>query len=198
MISKLLVAAGLLTASASAFAISTPLNITIDGGLLVTALPVTDMPGVGDSDVYSWLSADITAYDTMNPTAHLPGPVGTGASHSALSKVDTSGTSPSSINLSLTDTYDYIFLHWGGKNGGWGEAFYIGGLSGNFEFDAPPGGHPDVGGLSSYAFYGPNPSTKVPDGGNTVLMLGVALCGMFAVQAASRKVSLAKVMAAKS
>jgi len=77
----------------------------------------------------------------------------------------------------ISGAYDYLFLHWGGKGGGWVQAFYITGLSGPYDFSnsqiAGGAGHPAVGGLSFYSFY--DPPTQVPDGGTTLLLLGATL-----------------------
>jgi hypothetical protein len=179
MISKsLVVAASLFLASIPAFAV--PINITISGGIDVVA--GQDLGNYGDGTVLSWLGSDITAYNTLHGTT-LAAPTAN-ADSTALLKV-TTGSGPSSVTLSLNNAYGYIFLHWGGQGGGWEQAYFLNGYSGSFEFDAPPGGHPAVGGLSFYSFYGPAPrvpSTQVPDGANTGILLGLAFVGLFAVR----------------
>jgi hypothetical protein len=185
----LIVAASLLVASLSTNAI--PTDITISGGADVVAAPSSDFANFGDTTVYNWLTGDVTAYNILHSTS-LPAPVAN-LDNSPLSKIDTTASGPSSVTLTLNDSYDYIFLHWGGKNGGWGQAYYIGGSTGSFEFDAPPGGNPDVGGLSFYSLYGPTPTTdRVPDGGNTLTLLAFVCIGVFAARYFTRTPSLQK------
>ena len=153
---------------AQATPISTPLNITVSGIANAVAAPKSDLGNFGDATVLSWLTGDITAYNSLNGTAF-----GTPSSASSLIGL-TSAAGGNSITLNVSD-HDYLFLHWGGQNGGWAQAFYVGNLSGSFTFDnAPIGDNPQVGGLSFYSFY----TGSVPDGGSTALMLGLAFSGM--------------------
>jgi hypothetical protein len=57
--------------------------------------------------------------------------------------------------------YQYVVLKFGGSGGGYWQAYYLGGAGGTIT--APSG----VGALSSARY--------VPDGGSTVMLLGVAL-----------------------
>jgi hypothetical protein len=92
---------------------------------------------------------------------------------SPLQKV-TTGSGPDSITLTL-GTYDYLFLHWGGQNGGWEQLYYVGNSTGQFQFSAPPGGHPAVGGLSFYSFYNAQNIITVPEPSSLALgLIGVA------------------------
>lgn len=159
-----------------------PVDVTMSGGTSVIAAPASDLGNFGDGTVYSWLTADIAAYNSANDTL-LPVPIGNSDGTPPL-KVSTDGGD--SITLTLNGSYDYVFFHWGGQDGGWAQVYYIGGLDGTFQFDAPPGGHPAVGGLSFYSFYGGGGS--VPEGGNTALLLG-GVCVVMALGA--RKVKTA-------
>ncbi len=164
ILKKTMVVAILTSSLAAGYAIPTPLNITMSGGSLVVAAPQSDIGNYGDATVYSWLSADIAAYNSFTASA-LP----TSVIDPYFTKV-ASGFGGGAENIILAGG-DYIFLHWGGQGGGWEQAFYIGGLSGTFSFNPPPGGNPAVGGLSFYSVY----SAGVPDGGTTAAMLGGAL-----------------------
>ena len=165
VINKSLAMAAILVSSLTAgFATPTPLNITMSGGTMVIAAPKSDIGNYGDATVYSWLTADIAAYNSFTSSS-LP----TSVIDPFLTKIS-SGFLDGAENILLSGG-DYIFLHWGGKSGGWEQAFYIAGLNGTFSFTPPPGGHPAVGGLSFYSVYGAN----VPDGGTTAAMLGGAL-----------------------
>jgi len=75
-----------------------------------------------------------------------------------------------SINLGTQGTYDYLFAHYGGPGGGFAEVWYVGNLSGMITIPALGLGH----GLSGWALF-TAPLGGVPDGGATVMLLGVAL-----------------------
>ncbi len=162
---------------ASTNAIPTPVNITVSGGTDVIAAPKSDLGDFGDPTVLSWLTTDVVNYNTINSTTY-PAPV------TVTGQIgQTSGAGGNNITLDLTGTYDYLFFHWGGQNGGWAQAFYIGGLTGDFSFDNSligTGQGPSVGGLSFFSYYGPGPvptQNNAPDGGVTAAMLGMALTG---------------------
>jgi hypothetical protein len=161
-----LLAAGLLTANAI------PINITTSGGVDVVAAPSSDLGDFGNATVFAWLGNDITTYNSLNSTS-LPGPT-TVSGTAGL----TGGVGGTSISLNVSG-YDYLFFHWGGQGGGWAQAFYVGGSSGEFTFNssliANGDGPPAVGGLSFYSLYGPQ---GVPDGGSTMLMLGAAFSSL--------------------
>jgi len=153
-----------------------PINITMIGSTPAVAAPASQLPNFGDSSVFSWLKADVAAFNAASgasypvPTANLNG--------SPLLKVETA-SGPSSIMLALPSN-DYAFLHWGGKNGGWEQAYFNPGPAVNYTFSAPPGGHPKVGGLSFYSTYGSasGGGHSVPEGGVTIGLLGMAVGGL--------------------
>jgi len=169
-------------------------NITMKGGALVTASDA--LSNFGDGTVLTWLGNDVTAYNGLEHTSYPAPPAG--AKSAPPVKVDI-GSSPSSIDLTLGG-YDYVFLHWGGKGGGWAQAYYVGGLTGSYEFDVPGTQHPEYGGLSSYSFYGPTPNNGgggggggsggngTPDGGTTLVLLGASF---FVVEALRRRLAAA-------
>ena len=154
-----------------------PVNITMIGDHSVVAAPARALGNFGDSTVFNWLKADVAAFNAASgtsypmPTADLSG--------SPLSKVETA-FSPRSITLTIPSN-DYAFLHWGGKNGGWAQAFYNPGADTSYTFAAPPGGRPSVGGLSFYSTYGSGSGGgggSVPEGGVTIGLLGMAVGGL--------------------
>lgn len=156
-----------------------PGNITVSGGSLVTAAPKSDIGNYGDATVYNWLVSDVSSYNSLTSST-LPAPTAN-ANNSPFVKVD-SGFSGGTVNIPLNSTYDYIFLHWGGQGGGSEQAYYIGGLSGSYDFNPPPGGHPQVGGLSFYSLYGPGTSGgSVPDNCSTLVLFGLAMTGLAVV-----------------
>ena len=167
----LVVATSLFVASLTSQATSV-INITVSGGSLVTDAPKSDLGDFGDGTVLTWLTADVIAYKGITGIA-LPPPV----ANNPLDKVNT-GSGPLSLNLNLNNTFDYIFLHWGSSGGGVAQAFYIGGVTGPVEFDVPADGNS----LSSYTLYGPTPSSHVPDGGNTLIMFGLACIGAVGIR----------------
>jgi hypothetical protein len=79
------------------------------------------------------------------------------------------GTDPTTIDLGL-GVYDYLFAHYGGPGGGFGEVAYVENLSGIISIPDTAFGH----GLSGWALF-TDPNGTVPDGGATVMLLGTAL-----------------------
>ena len=95
---------------------------------------------------------------SMNNFGSLPGP--------ATLALRGTGTT---IDLGSGE-YDYLFAHYGGPGGGFGEVDYVGNLSGIISIPDTAFGH----GLSGWALF-TAPSASVPDGGATVMLLGTAL-----------------------
>ena len=79
----------------------------------------------------------------------------------------TNGTG-TSINLGAGGTYLYLFAKYDGPNYG-SEVWYVGDLSGIITIPDTAGGY----GLSGWTLFGS--AGSVPDGGTTVMLLGVAL-----------------------
>jgi hypothetical protein len=73
-----------------------------------------------------------------------------------------------SINLGAGGTYQYLFAKYDGPNYG-SEVWYVGDLSGIITIPGEAGGY----GLSGWTLFGT--AGSVPDGGTTVMLLGVAL-----------------------
>jgi len=74
------------------------------------------------------------------------------------------------IYLGTQGTYDYLFAHYGGPQGGFAEVWAVANLSGSITIPANALGH----GLSGWALFTGN-GVGVPDGGATVMLLGAAL-----------------------
>jgi hypothetical protein len=96
---------------------------------------------------------------SMNDFGPLPGP--------ATLALRGTGTA---IDLGAQGTYDYLFAHYGGPGGGTVEVWFVGNLSGVVNIPQIGFGH----GLSGWALF-TAPGVGVPDGGATVMLLGVAL-----------------------
>ena len=179
------IATGFLSQTANATPIiSQDDNITISGGSLVLRAPKSDIGDYGDLTVFNYIKTDVSLYNAPilghKLTTPLPTPTAKDTSGTPFLGGAFTGSGPNKIDLTLGG-YDYLFLHWGGHGGGWEQVYYVGGLSGLYEFDQPTkaGDNSDtIGGLSFYSFYGPNPPRNVPDGGITVLLLGAALSGL--------------------
>lgn len=161
--------------------------ITIGSDLLVDLndpLPNSSPTSAGDADVSTWLSGLITnyngLYDPDIPTAltlsFKVGNTGSGAP----AGFPNFASSVTQLTFPV-GSYDYLVLHWGGKDqrtaGAVWEAYYVGnvttstiGLPSTLVLD-------DVrtNGLSDYRIYN---HTPVPDGGTTVVLIGGALGGL--------------------
>ncbi|MCX6909474.1 MAG: hypothetical protein NTY01_15725 [Verrucomicrobia bacterium] len=177
MTNKLTVATVLAFCLAAIPAGAIPINITMIGNSSAIAAPASQLPNFGDAAVFNWLKADVAAFDAAfhasypTPTA-LP-------SGAPLMKVETP-SGGSAITFTLPGN-DYAFLHWGGKNGGWEQAYYNASAAPiNYTFSAPPGGNPKVGSLSFYSSYGSagGGGGSVPEGGVTIGLLGMAIGGL--------------------
>jgi hypothetical protein len=154
-----------------------PVNITMIGSSPAIAAPASQLPNFGDAAVFNWLKADVAAFDA---TFHASYPVPTALPSGApLMKVETP-SGGNTVTFTLPGN-DYAFLHWGGKNGGWEQAYYNPSSTPvSYTFSAPPGGNPKVGGISFYSTYGggSHGGGSVPEGGVTVGLLGMALGGL--------------------
>lgn len=172
MIKKLTVTTLLALSLAAIPAGAIPINITMLGDHSVAAVPKSALGNFGDSTVFNWLKNDVTAYNTAfstsfsTPTANPDG--------SPLSKVETY-FGPRSVTLTVA-SQEYVFLHWGGHNGGYAQAYYNDGNDASYTFRAPSGS--GVGGLSFYSTYGSSGGGSVPEGGITIGLLGMAMGGL--------------------
>ncbi|MBI5685663.1 MAG: hypothetical protein HZC54_11335 [Verrucomicrobia bacterium] len=153
-----------------------PINITMIGDSPAIAAPASQLGDFGDATVFNWLQADVAAFNASQGTSY-PAPLAL-PNGSPLSKTETFSGS-SSFTLTVPSN-DYAFLHWGGKDGGWAQAYYNPGADASYTFNAPPGGHPLVGGISFYSSYGGSGGGggSVPEGGVTIGLLGMALGGL--------------------
>lgn len=148
-----------------------PVNITMLGDHSVSAVSASVLGNFGDGTVLNWLQNDVTAYNTAFGTSYTT-PIAN-ADGSPLSKVETY-FGPKSITLTVA-SQEYVFLHWGGKNGGYAQAYYNDGSETTYTFSAPSGSR--VGGLSFYSTYGSG-GGSVPEGGITIGLLGMAMGGL--------------------
>ena len=119
-----------------------------------------------DAD-FNVLAQVISAWNTANPANMLPVPTLTGNKPSS---------GPHATDLS---GFEYAVLHYGkgsgGSNPGGGiEVWFLNGAS-SFDFPANGSGPNGMGGFSSIVLFGP---TVVPDGGSTVLLLGLAFSSL--------------------
>ena len=96
---------------------------------------------------------------SMNDFGALPGP--------AMLALRGTGTA---VDLGAQGIYDYLFAHYGGPGGGTVEVWFVGDLSGSVNIPQIGFGH----GLSGWALFSAG-GVGVPDGGATVMLLGVSL-----------------------
>jgi hypothetical protein len=75
------------------------------------------------------------------------------------------------IDLGAGGLYSYLFVNYNGRSHAT-EIWYVGNLSGIIRVPATPGKH----GISGWTLFGLG--VGVPDGGATVMLLGVALCAL--------------------
>lgn len=147
--------------------------------------PATSIPGnpanQGAGTVQAWLQSLITAYNAVNEP-DLP----------ALSATPAVDFSASGNITELTINvlgYQYLTVHWGGPqknpNNDHTQAWYLGGTLEQFQLVAPVfRGKPY--GLSGYRLWNEVPVTRVPEGGSTLTLLGLALLGLWAAARRSR------------
>jgi VPDSG-CTERM motif len=69
--------------------------------------------------------------------------------------------------------FGYLFAHYGGPGGGFAEVWNVGGLSGMINIPGTAFGH----GLSGWALF-TAPTGRVPDGGATIMLLGLAIAAI--------------------
>lgn len=180
-IAKLISGAALVLGLSAIPAGAIPINITMIGDVSAVAAPASQLSDFGNTAVFNWLKSDVVAFNTSQGTSY---PVPTAnPDGSPLSKTESFAGS-SSFTATLPSD-QYAFLHWGGQNGGSVQAFYNPGQTADYVFNAPPGGHPLVGGISFYSNYGSGSGGgSVPDGGVTIGLLGMALGGLVLVRKA--------------
>jgi hypothetical protein len=135
---------------------------------------------------YAYFLSAIAAYNAANnPDLPAPGAIDTtpqligGATGSGFGNANMPAPTPISITIDFgVEAETYVGLTWDGPNGGT-LVYYVGGESGPITFSSPffpaKNGEKQYG-LSHYMFTGPG--TKVPDGGLTVGLLGMALGAM--------------------
>lgn len=134
---------------------------------------VGDLFGNGDSNWFDFLVSNVDTYNNNIPGT-LPAPVGPnpGATHT---------DPPGAVDIT---GYSYALLHFGvgdggvqGSGGGL-QVWYLDGMSGLFDFTAVDRGDFGKGGLSFVRLYGPG----VPDGGVTLVLLGMSLVTLFVMR----------------
>ena len=151
-------------------ALSKATVINISTNLTDTSL-VGDLPFSGNNNPttnFNALVSDIGRYDTFTSTS-LPSAVFLGYGDYAPGTVSLTG-------------FDYAVLHYGkgpgGASPGGGIVFYyLNGMTGNYDFPVNGLGPNGFGGLSSIRLY-VGSHTSVPDGGTSVMLMGIALTGV--------------------
>ena len=135
---------------------------------LVGDLPFTAFGDNNPSTNFNGLVSDIGRYETFTSTS-LPSAVSAGYGDYAPGTVSLTG-------------FDYAVLHYGRGQGGASPGggivfYYLNGMTGNYTFPANGLGPNGFGGLSSIRlFVGSN--TSVPEGGTSVMLMGIALTGV--------------------
>ncbi len=110
-----------------------------------------------------------TLVGTVVPGTYLPSPGNLPAPGADLGNADLQNGPQTELTLSLgAGGYSYALIKWGRSS----ELYYIGGLTG----DVVLSNDINDNGASHWDLWGPG--QQVPDGGTTVLLLGVALSGL--------------------
>ncbi len=132
----------------------------------------------GDGTIATWLVKAINTYNKDHGTDLSTASVGL---HPDL-KVDQGEWAPAgypkfgpnTLCIGLpANQYEYLVLHWGGKNGGVYQAFDLATFPSAFDiFHAP-----DRNGLGFYSFYGKAAPAAVPEPG-TMVLLGSGMLGL--------------------
>jgi hypothetical protein len=171
---------GCFAALCGTVAIANPVNITVDSaGALLNGTGIADKTqyGYGNNNPSSnlgFLNVKIGYWNGTGalPTLPYPASIGSGLDLGSLS-----GNSYTSVA-----GYDYVVFHFGagnaGSSGGYWAAYYLGGEGGDV-FSVPTVNGKSVGGFSSARYFVP-----VPDGGATIILLGL---GLAAIAFASRR-----------
>ena len=109
---------------------------------------------------------------TFERSLKVPGP---GFPNYPTAVFDHNGTGVS-VDLGDGTLYSYLFAKYDGPNAG-SEVWYVGGMSGIITIPATgiPGHGRGQYGLSGWTLFGPGVPLQTPDGGTTVMLLGVAL-----------------------
>jgi hypothetical protein len=175
---RLMIAVVAATACSTAIAIPiTPVNVTMSlalssSSVLVSDVSAQDIPGSGldPATVATWLTSDVSFYNAKYA-----------ASYGAPGTVVLNDENLNSGPLLNVTAGEYLVLHYGKGTGGTGDG---GGLVALY-FDAAGtyqvpdnGSGPNGNGGISYAF-GYSSGLSVPDGGSSLMLLGLAALGMF-------------------
>lgn len=167
---------------AAGVAHAVPINITLslplsESSTLVTDVRMKSVGNAGNGVVFEWLSDDVAYYNEIF-SASLPTPVGDGSN----------GVTPfysTNKSYAVLDGYDYAVLHYGvgpggapGSGGGL-QIWYLDGTTGNFDFGSKGKGPNGKGGISFLRLY-KGEDHNVPDGGTTVILLGLSLSALVA------------------
>ena len=173
-------------AAATCLALPTPSNATL---INITINPSTGLPAndinfglLGNNSPttnFNFLASDITLYNGYAGTS-LSAPVFSG--YGNYEDLSTNGNQP----VSLTG-FDYAVIHYGKGPGGVGKGggivfYYLNGMTGDFTFSNLGSGPNGFGGISSIRLFAGDGTNSVPDGGATVMLLGIALGGLALVQ----------------
>ncbi len=132
----------------------------------------------GDGSIATWLAKAINTFNQVHGTALSTASVGL---HPDI-KVDQGGWAPAgypkfgpnTLCIGLpANQYEYLVLHWGGKNGGVYQAFDLATFPSAFDFFEAPARN----GLGFYSLYGKATPAAVPEPG-TMVLLGSGMLGL--------------------
>jgi hypothetical protein len=152
------------------------INITMSlplgaGSTLVNDVSAQDIPGngLGDATVFAWLQSDIGTYNN-NLNGHLPAPT------TSLTSFDNLSSGPT-IPVAAGD---YLVLHYGkgplgqGQGGGLVALYFD--AAGTYVVPDNGSGPNGNGGISFARLW--DHGTQVPDGGTSLVLLGMALSAL--------------------
>ena len=148
---------------------------------------VKDAVPFGDADRVTYVNAILSLGANVNGnTTLVPGQtLYTGAIN--YNGTVSLGDSTQGTGIATISGWDYVFVKYDGPNGG-GIVYALNGgtmtLAGNVSALSPSGIDGWQGGISGWTAYGAHPGhdERVPDGGTTVAMLGLAFAGLGATR----------------
>ena len=156
--------------------LAVPINITMSlphngSSVLVNDVSLGAIGNNSPATLFQFLLSDIGTYNNNVP-GDLPDPTTT-----LIDRPDLNGVGP----VIPVEAGDYLVLHYGGSKGGGGVVALYFDAAGTYDIPDNGAGPNGTGGVSSARLWD-HGTTRVPDGGTSVVLLGLALVGLEGVR----------------